>query len=48
MKYLRKLLITVGILMICFAVYTVAVIIHDRPTLEGHKTVICIQHMAGT
>lgn len=42
MKYLRKLFITIGILVICFAIYTVAVIIHDRPTLEGHKTVICI------
>jgi len=42
MKYLRKLLITIGILVICFAIYTVAVIIHDRPSLEGHKTVICI------
>ena len=42
MKYLRKILITLGILVVCFAIYTVAVIIHDRPTLEGHKTVICI------
>ena len=42
MKYLRKILITLGILIIGFALYTVAVIIHDRPTLEGHKTVICI------
>lgn len=42
MKYLRKSLIALGILIIGFAIYTVAVIIHDRPTLEGHKTVICI------
>lgn len=42
MKLFRRFLITTGILMICFAIYTVAVIIHDRPTLEGHKTVICI------
>ena len=42
MKYLRKILIALGILVVCFAIYTVAVIIHDRPTLEGHKTVICI------
>ena len=42
MKYLRKILITLGILVVCFAIYTVAVIIHDRPTLEGHRTVICI------
>lgn len=42
MKYLRKSLIAPGILIIGFAIYTIAVIIHDRPTLEGHKTVICI------
>lgn len=42
MKHFRKILIALGILIIGFAVYTVAVIIHDRPTLEGHKTVICI------
>ena len=42
MKRFRKILITIGILIVCFAIYTVAVIIHDRPTLEGHKTVICI------
>lgn len=42
MKHLRKILIALGSLIICFAIYTVAVIIHDRPTLEGHKTVICI------
>ena len=42
MKYLRKSLIALGILIVCFAIYTIAVIIHDRPTLEGHKTVICI------
>ena len=41
-KFLRRILIGIGILIIGFAVYTVAVIIHDRPTLEGHKTVICI------
>ena len=42
MKRFRKILIAIGILIVCFAIYTVAVIIHDRPTLEGHKTVICI------
>lgn len=42
MKRFRKILKAIGILIICFAIYTVAVIIHDRPTLEGHKTVICI------
>lgn len=42
MKYLRRILVVFGIFIICFAIYTVAVIIHDRPTLRGHKTVICI------
>lgn len=42
MKHFRKILIVLVILIACFAIYTVAVIIHDRPTLEGHKTVICI------
>ena len=42
MKHFRRILIALGILIICFAIYTVAVIIHDRCTLEGHKTVICI------
>lgn len=42
MKYLKKILIALGILIVGFALYTVAVIIHDQPTLEGHKTVICI------
>ena len=42
MRYLRKILIIFGVLIICFAIYTVVVIIHDQPTLEGHKTVICI------
>lgn len=42
MKHFRKILIALGILIIGLAMYTVAVIIHDRPTLEGHKTVICI------
>ena len=42
MKHFRKILIALVILIACFAIYTVAVIIHDRPTLEGHKTVICI------
>ena len=42
MKHFRKILIALGILIACFVIYTVAVIIHDRPTLEGHKTVICI------
>lgn len=42
MKHFRKILIALGILIACFVIYTVAVIIHDRPTLEGRKTVICI------
>ena len=42
MKLLRNILIALGILIVCFAVYTVVVITHDRCTLEGHKTVICI------
>lgn len=36
------LLIASSILIICFAIYTIAVFTHDRCTLEGHKTVICI------
>lgn len=42
MKFLRKMLIALGFLIICFAIYTIVVITHDRCTLEGHKTVICI------
>ena len=42
MKHFRKILIALGILIICLAIYTVTVITHDRCTLEGHKTVICI------
>lgn len=42
MKHIRKVLIGIGILIVCFALYTVAIIIHDRPSLKGHKTVICI------
>lgn len=42
MKTFRKVLIVLGILIICFAIYTIAIITHDRCTLEGHKTVICI------
>jgi len=42
MKTIRKVLIALGILIICFAIYTIAIITHDRCTLEGHKTVICI------
>ena len=42
MKHIRKILIGIGILIVCFDLYTVAVIIHDRPSLKGHKTVICI------
>ena len=42
MRFFRKILIVLGILIVSFGVYTIAVIIHDRPTLEGHKTVICI------
>ena len=42
MRNLRIILIAIGLLVVSFGVYTVAVIIHDQPTLEGHKTVICI------
>ena len=42
MKLFRKILIAIGFLIVCFGLYTVAVIILDRPSLEGHKTVICI------
>ena len=42
MKLFRKILIAVGFMIVCFGLYTVAVIILDRPSLEGHKTVICI------
>ena len=42
MKHIRKILIGIGILIVCFALYTIAIIIHDRPSLKGHKTVICI------
>lgn len=42
MKLFRKILIAVGFMIVCFGFYTVAVIILDRPSLEGHKTVICI------
>ena len=42
MKHFRKILIALGILIMGFAVYIVAVITHNRCTLEGHKTVICI------
>ena len=42
MKHLRKILIAIGILIVMFGIYTFAVIIHDQPTLEGHRTVICI------
>ena len=42
MKHFRKILIALSILIMGFAVYTVVVITHNRCTLEGHKTVICI------
>ena len=42
MKHIRNILLGLGILILCFAIYTVAVITHDRCTLEGHKTVFCI------
>lgn len=42
MKHFRKILIALGILIMGFAVYIVAVITHYHCTLEGHKTVICI------
>ena len=43
MKVFHKLLlIAFSILIICFAIYTIAVFTHDRCTLDGHKTVICI------
>ncbi len=42
MKHFRKILIALGILIMGFTVYFVVVISHNRCTLEGHKTVICI------
>ena len=42
MRHLWKFLIAIGILIVSFGIYTIAVIIHDRPSLEGHRTVICI------
>ena len=42
MKHFRIILIALGILIMGFAVYFVVVISHNRCTLEGHKTVICI------
>ena len=42
MKHFRKILLALGILIVCITIYTIAVIIYDRPILEGHKTVICI------
>lgn len=42
MKLLRNILIALGSLIIGFAIYTIVVISHNRCTLEGHKTVICI------
>ena len=42
MKLLRNILIALGSLIIGFALYTIVVISHNRCTLEGHKTVICI------
>ena len=42
MRHLRKILIAIGILIVMFGIYTFAVIIHDQPTLEGQRTVICI------
>lgn len=42
MKKLRILLIIIIILIVGLGIYTIAVFTHDRCTLEGHKTVICI------
>ena len=42
MKKLRILLIIIIILIVGLSIYTVAVFTHDRCTLQGHKTVICI------
>lgn len=42
MKHFRKILIALGILIVCFAIYLIAAYVNDRCTLEGHKTVICI------
>ena len=42
MRHFRRILTAIGILIVFFGIYTIAVIIHDQPTLEGHKTVICI------
>ena len=42
MKHFRKILIALGILIVCFAIYLITAYVNDRCTLEGHKTVICI------
>lgn len=42
MKRLRILLIIIIILIVVLGIYTIAVFTHDRCTLQGHKTVICI------
>ena len=42
MNYFRKILISLAVIIVCFALYLIAAYDHDRCTLEGHKTVICI------
>ena len=42
MKHYHKILITLGILIVCLAIYLIAAYVNDQCTLKGHKTVICI------
>lgn len=42
MKKFRLFLIVIILLIVCLGIYTAAVFSHDRCSLEGHKTVICI------
>lgn len=42
MKKLRIIILVIIILIICLGIYTIAVFTHDRCTLQGRKTVICI------
>lgn len=42
MKKFRLFLIVIFLLLVCLGIYTAMVFSHDRCSLEGHKTVICI------
>ena len=42
MRYFRKFLIAISIIIVCSAIYLIAAYVNDRCTLEGHKTVICL------